>query len=367
MCQKICIVTSCNLKYAPYVKLYTDVLDLAGIKYDLVTWNKYNLDESVTYSYNRKKDDASKFKTFFQYIGFGRFLDKILQRNRYDRLIICNPAPLIFVSNRTLNLYNKRFIWDIRDDTPIRKLFKNRFQKIRHMATCVVTSSRRYEEWIGGPTILSHNAQKDMIQKYYDFEPVEEIKPIISIINAGKMIEDQENIEILKILGNAAEYQFVYYGNDVPGKVALMEYCSEHGIENIEFHGAYNKDEIIDIYRTKGSLINILRANTAINRDALPNKLYEAAIAAVPFVVYEHNSVIVEYAKKYNLGIILCGRDELTSIAERLRTFDYQKYNKGRKAFLDHILSEIDVFEKTVFTFVCGEANKPHEEDSVCS
>ena len=115
--------------------------------------------------------------------------------------------------------------------------------------------------------------------------------------------------------------------------------------------GTYNKDEIIDIYRNQGDLINILRANTAINRDALPNKLYEAVIAGVPLVVFEHNTAISDYAKKYYLGIVLKDESELGNLVSMLDDFDFERYADGRKKFLEQIVNDIDLFEERVKKF----------------
>lgn len=352
--KKVGIVSTCNLKYAPYIRLYTSILDRLSMEYDLITWDKCNLEEDVAYAYHGKKNDGDKVKTFFQYIGFGRFLDKILYENKYSRLIVCNPAPLLFIRSRTLKLYKKKFIWDIRDDTPIRKVFKTKFDRIRRCAAMVVTSSRRYDEWIGEPTVLSHNADRKMIVDSLSYVPQKKQHEEICVINAGKMIEEDENIGVLKILGNNSQYKFVYYGSEVPGKIKLMNYCRDSGLSNVEFFGTYDKNEIVDIYRTKGDLINILRANTIINRDALPNKLYEAVMAGVPLVVFNHNTVISEYTKKYNLGIVLHSESELTLLGNKLSEFDFEAYRIGRVGFLTEIQNDIDVFEKQVEKF-CAE------------
>ncbi len=340
------------MKYAPYVKLYTDILDECGCEYDIAIWDKCNLHEDVTYSYHGKKNDGKMIKSFFQYIGFGSFISKILQRNDYEKLIVCNPAPLIFVKGELLKKYKGKFIWDIRDDTPIRKVFKKRFAEICRKAIIIVTSSRRYEEWINRETILSHNANKDMIHKYFDYLPTYREKTTTCLINAGKMIEQEENIRVLRCLGNRSEYRFIYYGSDVPGKLELMEYCQKNKLSNVEFFGTYDKNEIINIYRHQGDLVNILRANTAINRDALPNKLYEAVMAGVPIVVYEHNTAIASYVNEFHLGIVLKNDSEVELIANKLSKFDYESYNEGRKAFLRKILDDIDAFERTVRSFV---------------
>lgn len=354
MCEsKVCIITTCNLKYAPYVKLYTDILDKINVKYDLVTWNKNNLSENIKYSYCGKKNDGKMIKSFFQYIGFGRFLDRIMQKNDYSQLIVCNPAPLLFVKRKTIKKYNKRFVWDIRDDTPIRKYFKRRFLQICNCASFIVSSSKRYEEWIEHPVIMSHNANKGMLLNYWDYLPKKRMDcSCLRILNAGKMIESQENIRVLDALKNSDEYIFSYYGSDVPGKINLMNHCKTHNISNVSFMGTYNKDDIVSIYRTKADLINILRENTVVNKNALPNKFYESVIAGIPLVVYEHNTAISEYVNKYYLGIVLKDTSEVAKIKELYMLFDFDRYAQGRNQFLKAVLRDIENFEASIRNFV---------------
>lgn len=350
---KVCIITTCNLKYAPYAKIYTDILDKLEIKYDIVTWNKCGLDENVQYSYSGKKDDGKLIKTFFQYIGFGRFLDNILQKNNYSRLIVCTPAPLLFLRMKTIKKYNKRFLWDIRDDTPVRKYFKRRFLQICNCAALFVTSSKRYDEWILHSSILSHNTDKEMLLNYMDYSPHRKNDfSSLRIVNAGLMIEEEENIRILDILRNSKDYLFVYYGTDVPGRIALVEHCNKNNITNVIFRGVYNKNEIISIYRENGDLINILRQNTIVNRNALPNKFYESVIAGIPLLVYEHNTAISNYVKDYYLGIILKDTSEITTLKELYDSFDFNKYAQGRKNFLESVLNDINLFEKSITKFI---------------
>lgn len=348
------IITTCNLKYAPYVKLYTDILDECGYKYEIITWNKKNLMEDVAYAYNGKKDDGAFIKSFFQYIGFGRFINRILDENNYSKLIVCNPAPLIFIKKRYLRKYTGNFIWDIRDDTPIRKVFKYRFDSICKLPSYIVTSSQRYESWIGRKTILSHNANKNMINTYFEYTPEPKKRNKLVLINAGKMIEQKENIRVLERLGNNMNYEFAYYGSDVPGKLEIKDYCQKNKIYNVKFYGTYNKEEIIDIYRENGDLVNILRADTVVNSDALPNKLYEAVIAGIPIAVYRHNTVVADYVQRYNLGIVLQDTSEVDKIIQYTEQFDYDKYAKGRKDFLNLVLNDIDTFESVVRSFVKG-------------
>jgi hypothetical protein len=355
MSATICVIVGSNLKFAPYVNLYTDYLDENQIKYDIVTWNKSNIHEDVQYSYSGKKNDGNYILSFFQYFGFGHFLNKILMKNEYRQLIVFGSATLFFIKRSIIKKYHKNFILDIRDDTPIRKYFKKRFLRLAQSAAFVVTSSKMYESWIGRTAIMSHNINKKMFLSNTNYFPRrKQVLSPLRIINAGMMIEPQANIQLIDILKNRIDYSFIYYGPDVPGMIALKEYCKSNSISNVSFKGTYDKKDIISIYRENGDLVNIIRSNTVVNRDALPNKFYESVLAGVPLVVYEHNTAIANYVKEFYLGIVLQSTNEIHSIKNLYSSFDWNKYSQGRIVFLESILKDIGVFEKSLGSFVCN-------------
>ena len=167
------------------------------------------------------------------------------------------------------------------------------------------------------------------------------------------MIEEDKNIEVISELRDEDRVKLIYFGRKNEGEQKIEQYVNDNGIKNVEFHGEYRKEQIVDIYRNQADLVNILRAETEVNAEALPNKLYDAAAAGVPIVVFSHNQAIVNYAKKYTLGLIL---EDKSNIREELfnkyRAFSFQDYETGRVAFLKTVLSDLDKFEKTLEGFV---------------
>ena len=113
--------------------------------------------------------------------------------------------------------------------------------------------------------------------------------------------------------------------------------------------------EIVNKYRIHADFINIFRRNTIVNRNALPNKLYDAIVSAVPVVVFRHNEAIVKYVEKYQLGIVIDDSELDTlekTLLTKIKTFDYGSFEKGRRTFLSEVLDDQNKFERMLLSFV---------------
>ena len=77
-------------------------------------------------------------------------------------------------------------------------------------------------------------------------------------------------------------------------------------------------------------------------------------MAGKPVVVFGHNEAVSTYVKQYNLGIILEDEDVgdiKSALKEKIPTFSFDAYCKGRKKFIDHISEEQTNFEQMVVRF----------------
>lgn len=326
---KIALIIPINLKFAPYVQYYTRILDEAQIEYKIVLWDKRNIEEEADSIFHFHTSDFNRKRTFLGYMLFDRHCKRFLAKERFDKVIFLTMAPLFFMGRRFLDKYKGKYLLDIRDDSPFRRRFEHRFNEICSNAESVVVSSPKYAEWIKMNTTICHNIDMEMLTKYANTKPVEGFKLPIVITFAGMMIEQNINIYVLKQLGNNLNFKFRFVGRNNLGMNEVEKYAKEHFLKNVVFEGEYRKEEIVDIYRADSDLINIIRDNTTINQNALPNKLYDAIVAGIPLVVIEHNEAIVNYVRQYNLGIILT-QDQMNdlgaAIIAEMNNFDYESY-----------------------------------------
>ena len=91
---KVGIVGFANLMVVPYIKTYTDILKEQNIEYDIITWDRFLMDESEDgcsnlYVFHKKfGDDESIVKKIYPMLSYAGFVKRALSREKYDKLII---------------------------------------------------------------------------------------------------------------------------------------------------------------------------------------------------------------------------------------------------------------------------------------
>lgn len=349
------IIVPGNKKYMPYIQNYINILDANNIQYKVLSWNKTGMqEENISFSYDFVVKDKDRKRMFMGYLGFVCGCRKYIKKNRIDQLIILTAAPAFFLGMPFLNRFKQKYLIDIRDDSPLIRKFPALFKKICAGASSVVVSSNQFSPWTGRETILCHNADMNLLQRYKETESAMQTQEPVRIVFAGMMIEGACNIEVLGHFIGDERFQHIFIGRENSGTELIRGYAQRYSMTNVAFQGAYKKEEIIDIYGKNADLINIFRAKTIVNRNALPNKLYEAVLAGRPVVVYEHNLAIVDYVKKYNLGIVIPEQTDKALndfIYEAITAFDYKKYRDGRIRFLNEVEQDMEKFESTILGF----------------
>lgn len=130
-----------------------------------------------------------------------------------------------------------------------------------------------------------------------------------------------------------------------PASEPLAEYVKEQGYNNVTFCGRYAKKEEIGIVEPY-HMINIWLKHD-INADScMANRFYLSAQLRKPMIVSKgsHQGNLCE---KYSLGVILDESDDFEKkIMEWWKTFDAEKYDKGCRAFLESVTSDMASFEE---------------------
>ena len=73
----------------------------------------------------------------------------------------------------------------------------------------------------------------------------------------------------------------------------------------------------------------------------------------VPVVVFDHNEAVADYVRQYSLGLVLEENMQTLgdTLAQRTAEFDYAAYARGRKAFLQKVMDDMEAFRQTVSGF----------------
>ena len=350
---KIGIIAPANIKYTPYIQNYIQILNDQNVEFRIISWNKDGIDEPVDYAYNYKIDNTNRKKMMFGYLKFTAWCKRLLNKQKYDKLIILTVAPACFLGRWLIKNYSDRYILDIRDESPFVFRMPKLFEKVCQNATEIISSSHRFQNWIPKDINLCHNIDMNLLAKYENDNIVHNEKAINSIVYAGMLIEGEINIDIISRFVNDDKLEFGFIGKETADTENVRAFAKENQMKNIFFEGMYKKEDIVDIYREKATFVNLLRKNTVVNQNALPNKLYDAVLAGIPVIVFEHNYAIVDYVQRYSLGIVLKEIDNNFNekLYEEISRFDYDKFYLGRKMFIHEVKQDMKKYDLIVRTF----------------
>ncbi len=349
---KVGLIIPLNTRRATYINNYLSFFQSHHIDYKTIVWDRLGGEDKADYPFCFRIKDSNKFLTIIGYFLLALKFRRINKKEKFDRIIVFTIAPMFFLGKSFLSSYKGRFIADIRDDSPFKRKFPDALRKMGDLSYATTVSSPKYAAWFH-ESILCHNIGIETIEEALAYTPQPAKGDVLRIVCAGTMMEEEKNIEIIRELGNDDRVKLAYIGRRNDAKLKIERFAEENGIKNIEFQGEYRQNQIVDIYRKQADLVNIFRANSTVNAEALPNKLYEAVAAGVPIAVFSHNTAVADYAKEYSLGLIL---EDKPKISEELFTqyqqFSFADYEKGRAAFLRKVLSDLAKFEEMLEGFI---------------
>lgn len=343
---KIVLITPSNTLFMPYLNNYTELLDDYQIDYDVINWNRFQMEE--THPYVFKDHKVGHQRNFIDYVRYRYFIKKILRENHYDKVIVFGLQLVYFLRRLLRKNYDGNFAVDIRDHNDILNYFT--LAPIVEGAEFVALSSRGFMEWLPLSTkyIISHNTTFEAIP----YAPKVSFKDdLITIGYIGSIRDYYVNIQLIDQLKNNEYYLLNYHGEGHANQ-AIIKYIEEHDIQNVTLTGRYLKNDELGFY-TSNDIINLLRDETDIySRTALPNRLYNAVIVGRPLLVFS-GTYLSEIVERYQLGLLI---DRIETVEAKLqdyiKTFDYDAFVKGRQQFFDVVVEENQLFAECLKAFV---------------
>lgn len=120
---------------------YTNILDNNNLKYDVVYWRRYNIEEKIfcnkLFAYNVfQNDEINKLIKLKNMFGYANYVKKLIKQKNYNKIIILSTLPGVLLENYLVKFKKHEYILDIRDAELKDKLLKH-VDKPRNLAKSV--------------------------------------------------------------------------------------------------------------------------------------------------------------------------------------------------------------------------------------
>ena len=358
---KVALILPGSLWYAPYVRIYTRLLDQLGASYAIISWNREGDDHAEGIQYQVRCPQGHGSASLSAYRGYVKFIRQSIKEQGFDRLIVFGPQMTCLLAPLLILRYRHRYIIDYRDlSIEQRPGFRQLFALMLRFSHANVVSSPGFLPYLPkSEYLISHNlAQPDgatgttvSTEATGTTEATETTgttEDLIKILTIGAIRDLKANLEVVKALANREGIimQFVGKGNAAP---KIEEYCRVYGIKNVTFTGFYEKkDEAQHVEQC--TVMNIFYPRVVTHDTALSNRFYLSLQHHKPMIV-TRGTTQGDYAERYQVGIAV---DDCHDLAERIREFlaqDFTAYEKRCNDLLARFMEDQKRFEATVVKF----------------
>lgn len=345
---KVALILPGSLWYAPYVRIYTRLLDRLCAAYDIISWNREGDDHEEGLQYQVRCPQGHGSASLSAYRGYIGFIRQTLKTGGYDRVIVFGPQMTCLLSTFLLLHFSRRYMIDFRDlSIEQRPGFRQMFAFMARHSCANVVSSPGFIPCLpkGGHYLLSHNFDPEAIKP----SAVSRRPSPVVVLTIGAIRDTEQNLEVVKALANREGFtlRFVGKGHAAP---IIEDYCRENGIRNVEFTGFYEKEEEAGLVE-QCTVMNIFYPRVITHDTALSNRFYLSLMHKKPMIV-TRGTTQGDYAERYGVGIAI---DDCHDLADRINDFlaqDRAAYEQRCDNLLADFMEDQQRFEEAVRQFI---------------
>ncbi len=338
---KILIFGFTKLAYMPYAHFYFEALLEGGHELHLLTWNRENIkdiavpDGVILHEFCRcLLDEQPKYKKIPAFFMYRRALVRLIKKERFDFLIVLHTLPGVLIHRRLNKEFKKRYILDYRDYTfESVGMFSRIIGRMVSGAALTFVSSDAFRKFLPElPRILtSHN-----------LPPEAAVPGTAGLFNAGRLPirlsfwgfirHERINRALIDRLKGDSRFELYFYGREQETAAGLKAYCTENGVSNVFFRGAYKPGDRL-YFAKETEIIHNLYDGGGTEELAVGNKFYDGLLFCRPQVVMP-GSAMARLVAEAGVGIAL---------------------DPYKEDFADRLYAYYTSLEPVVFGKACGD------------
>lgn len=346
---KVLLISPSNELFTPYIKHYTREFDKDKVDWELVCWDRLNIEKSEKNKHIYKDNLKGHQRGLKDYWRYKSFVENILENGRYDKIVVFG-IQLTFFLKRFLLKSNLSYIIDIRDYHKLIK-FMN-FKKIVKQAYAISISSEAYKQWLPKSTkyIISHNILHDQLRPAITKSELEQNDLRIDYI--GTLTNLKVNLNLINSLKNQSGIIMSYRGLGLINE-EIQSFIHSFKITNVEVKGQYMESEEATLY-SEANIINLLLDSKDLNsRTCMANRFYNALVYGRPLLITS-GTYMSSLVEQYNLGLVIddINEDLLIKLETYVKQFSKDKFDIGRQEIFQEIQNDKDKFHQELLKFI---------------
>lgn len=355
---KICILSAVNIKHMSLITLYTEFFKQHGIKFDIVYMDKYGEEEEFPAEHiyrfeNKINHDLPRWVKVLQYFKFRSYATKILEKNKYDFIIVWNDVAIFMFADYLARKWKGKYCLNVRDYCGEQKKWVfNRFKQVIKKSAFTAISSDGFRSFLPEHDYIRVHSFNHAVLK--DFEPRRELQAAdqpIRLSFVGNVRFFDMNQKLLDTFAGDQRFELCYFGTNAD---TLKAYAEEHGIQNARFHDRFPMSDTVKFLGDSDVINNLYGSGKIALDTAVSIKLYHAAYCHMPILVCQ-NTYMEEITAEYGIGFAVGEIDE--TLPDRLyewyRSLDVEQFNASCDRFLEQVKEDNREFYEAVAK-TCG-------------
>ena len=338
---KVCIIGFSTIELSPYMEKYIKLLGKTEVEYFSISRELGHkkctvIKNGASYQINCRKRKFFLLK-LLEHLKWKNNVIKILKKEKPNRLVVLTQYPAFFLRKILLNDYKEKYYFDVRD---YNKLFTKRFIKtIIDNSIYTFISSEGFRKWLpsSDKLVVNNNLPQEIV--YFQNHKID-YKSKISIAYFGAFSYLEENINLLKIVGNNKKYEIVYAGFGEIEK-DLKKFCELNNFSNVLFLGKFKREDKTKLYSNICLINAIYGCKSMLTTTALPNKFYDSLAYRIP-IVASKGTYLGEIIEKEKIGFTV--NLDLSDFEDNINSFinDYNDslFNKKCEMLLKQYINE---------------------------
>jgi len=269
----IAIVAANNIRYSPYIKFYSDILDKLQIPYILIYPERNGTHDSwfgPNYAVAWKKSIPS----IVNYALYARQVKKILRKNDVEKVVVLTSINAVYLSVYLKRKLKEKYIVDVRDYTYENYRAYAFLEKVAlKNAGLRVISSQKFEDFLPkNDYLVCHNISVtgnrfEPNKLFYDGR--------IRITYVGSVAYEKNVRRLIELVVSDKRFEFYIYGGG-PYQQSISDAVNEAANERVKYFGPYLPEEKNKIIEEASILFNVYGNSSQLLRCALSNKLYDS-------------------------------------------------------------------------------------------
>ena len=310
---KVGIIAANNIRYSPYIFLYTELLRQIQVDYELIIPDRNDIQDSFDGVVHVLPWDR-KGKTAINYVVYANAVTRLVKKQAYDALIVLTSVNAAYLGLWLKRHYKGRYIVDVRDYTHenIYPYYLLETVAMRNSLMNVISSGKFREFLPEAQYHVCHN---------YNSQDARNVKAsfsrpdgVVTIGYVGALSYVEQCKKLMELVSRDDRFRLEFYGTS-PEEPVLKAFAETLPGSSIRFHGGYVAAEKSGIIRSVDILFNAYGNGTPLLDCALSNKLYDALIYRKPILTCP-NTCMTEMGGELSFPIDLPAARDLDDLYE---------------------------------------------------